>query len=163
MATQGPNAPQAAANDASLGGTKDWGTLLNVQSQDSSYSGCSLTPNQVSKLHKTSVYQFSVPNDAGPVEVTFRVRRKKFAGLGVTKDHHVRLVLAGVVQSADHSLSSPWPNGDADVSYVFSGLTSADVNDPGFGFALACKNYGMGDAPGSVNPVIDLIEATASW
>lgn len=167
LGTQGPSTPTNVVNDNSAG-TLGWqGLPTAVQSDDATYASLAtgLPPASATQFCKATEFDFSqVPDCLTDITVTFTVKRKYSGGVAA-KDNAARVVLAGVVQSTDYSSTTSWTTTDTAVNYVVTGLSSADVKDTGFGFALSAKNPlpGGGRVPVTTAPYIGYIEATASW
>jgi len=168
MPTQGPFPPAAAANDATVG-TRTWLNLpAAVQAQDNKTASPSggISPQTVMQYIRCEQFPFSVPEDAGPVSVAFRVRRRKISATGVVEDYSVRPVIGGVIQPTELAVAGAWPMAETDATYTVSGLTPAQVNDAGFGLAFSCKNTAagpVGENPNTVVPGVQVIDAAASW
>lgn len=166
-------APASAANDGAFG-TIPWidhptSTLLAAVSSDNGVEGTVAVgvPGGSSTKGLKTGFDFAgdVPEDAGPVSVTFTVR-KRGPGMAPTIDGAIRLVLAGVVQSGDHSKSGNWPTAETAFDYTFTELSAADVRAAGFGFLLVATATGPADIEGTPRlgrPCVDLISATATW
>ncbi len=162
-----PNFPTVAVNDSSVG-NRAWlnpGGSLTDGNGYAAPSGGVTIGNQMNFL-RVSGFGFAVPEDAGPVTVTFSVK-KRHQGLRECRDAGAFAVVDGAIQAAnDQSAVGNWPTSFTAVNYVFSGLTATQVNDSAFGFALSAVPYELPpdhDVKIGTVPNIDLVTATAEY
>lgn len=135
----GPKSPGTGADDAGIG-TIAWTNPGNVLSSNNAYAVAKLGSKQTSHFLKATKYGFAIPEGSTIDRVILEVERR--ANSGLVKDKAVRGVKAGVVQATEHSAGAAWPVtlfGDVSATFDLSvaGLTVADVNDVGFGAAVA--------------------------
>lgn len=166
--------PVTAANDIAFG-TVPWsdvsgGLLPSIQGPGGGYaSNWGGLPNDAVMSGLKVGFDFSdLPADAGPVSLTFTVRRKKVSGTVTLSDAAARLVGgSGVVGTEDKSVPGNWSASYEDKTYQFGPLEPADVR-AGVGFLLSVK---AGPRPPNLDPDmkaksfpgVDFVSALASW
>ncbi len=166
MSSQGPNLPTVAVNDNSIG-NRAWLNPGGDLSDGGGYaapSGGVTIGNQMNFL-RASGFGFSVPEDAGPVTVTFTVTKKR-QGLRQCLDAGAFAVVDGAIGTDDQSQTAYWPTSFGTVDYAFSGLTAAQVNDTSFGFALSAIPLNTPpdhDVKLGTVPCVDLVTAVAEY
>lgn len=141
----GPKSPGTGADDAGIG-TVAWTNPGNVLSSNKTYAVAKLGLKQTSHFLKATKYGFEIPEGSTIDRCILEVKRR--SNNGFVKDKAVRVVKAGVVQATEHSAGASWPIAFDDVSMTFelsvAGLTVADVNNTGFGAALAAYSETIG-------------------
>jgi hypothetical protein len=140
---RGPNSPLTSANDAGYAGTA-W----QLPSYEPGY--VNLVAGTNSQYLKLTNLGFNLPSTATVVGVRVEVDRYSDSVSGpFVKDSRVRLVKAGTVQATDRAdLVTGWPT--ATTTAVYGGSTDAwgggwlysDINNAGFGVAIAIANSG---------------------
>lgn len=158
--------PTTAANDPAFGTFAWLGLPARVQADDGQ-AACPATGmayHHATQGLAATGFGFTVPEDAGEVSVTFRVKRKR-TGIATIRDSAVRLTLVGVVRAADVSGTTDWPAVYEWAEYTFPGLSPADVNDAGFGFLLAAANVTPpgGEIVPKAVPFVEVVQAVANW
>lgn len=140
MATAGPSAGGTFADDSGVG-TVAWGTPGNALASDNVYATATLGSGVISHYLKVTNFGFAVPAGATINGITARIERKS-AG-GAHTDSRVRLVRAGVIETADKATGTAWPTSDGVATYgsaadLWSAAWAvADVNSSGFGLVVA--------------------------
>lgn len=77
---------------------------------------------------------------------------RKESGSNVAKDYRVRIIKGGSIGSTDKANASEWPTSDTYQSYgAFNDVwgetwSASDINDSGFGVAIAALGLGTGTA-----------------
>lgn len=163
-ATQGPSATGTGANSAIAGptGSEIWATPTNIQALDGAYAASTMiaTDDGVGGIIQDGTqyinatnFGFTVPAGAtitGVAAAIYKMDGTNTATYpGFIKDDAVYLIKAGTIQTGwtNKADASAWPigyvaatsyGGSADV-WGSGGLTVADVNNSGFGVALAAK------------------------
>ncbi|MGH7789712.1 MAG: hypothetical protein ACRERC_22770, partial [Candidatus Binatia bacterium] len=140
--SDGPKSPGAVVSDGSFG-TSPWTNPGNAVASDNLYavSAPGGTPTQ---YLKATNFGFAIPAPAEIVGIEVSVEHR--SSLGTVVDSRARIVKGGVVGSAERALAGFWPIADATVTYGSSSdlwgttWTPADINNPGFGFALSATD-----------------------
>jgi hypothetical protein len=137
--TQGPRSPGAVVDDASFGGA-GWFPAANASASDNVWAQVSPGGFPTHYLKATS-FGFTIPTPAQILGIEVLVERH--AAVGTIIDNRARIVKGGVIGTAERALGGTWPLMDATVTYGNPSdlwgttWTPADVNNAGFGFALA--------------------------
>jgi hypothetical protein len=139
LLSEGPRHPGAVASDGSFG-TSPWTNPGNAASSNDTYAVTA--PGGVPTQYLlASNFGFAIPSPATIAGIEVTVERQSSAGTIV--DNRARIVKGGVVGATDLATVDVWPITDTIVTYGSDSelwgetWTPADVNDPGFGFALA--------------------------
>lgn len=168
MASQGPNAAGAGADDASIG-TTAWVNPGNITASDDSRATASLATTTVFTHYLVaSVFGFSIPVGSTIDGIVVEIERSSFAAVASAKDNAIRIVKGGSIGSTDKSSASTWPNNNADAIATYgtsSDLwgktwTASDINDSTFGMAISAKGNNT-KVPGK--PQVDFIRITVYY
>lgn len=168
MASEGPNSPATAVDDAGVG-TIAWTNPGNVLASDDVRATVALALNEISHYVKVTDFGFAIPAGATIDGVIAEIERQANAATGI-RDEEVKLVKGGTI-SGDNKAdqATAWPqNTDAYRSYGGAadlwGLTwsDTDINATTFGVALACKNYDVPSRTGRVDHVRMTVHYTAA-
>lgn len=147
MASEGPNSPDTAVDDATIG-TVAWNNPGNVLASDDSRAAVTLSLNAISHYLKVTDFDFAIPAGSAINGIVVEVERQSNATTG-TRDEQVRLVQGGTVGGNNKADTvTVWPlNTDTIATYGGAadlwGLTwtPADINATDFGAVVAAKNY----------------------
>ena len=164
MATAGPTAPGTLASDSSIGAVA-WSNPGNAAASDNSYAtaviGAAVTPSEYLKVTN---FGFAIPTGATIDGITVAVEHSSSQANRVN-DHAVRIVKGGTIGSTDKGSATNWPTSDASVNYGGAAdlwgesWSYSDINDSGFGAALAAASTGSGTRTAR----IDLITITVAY
>jgi cysteine-rich repeat protein len=155
--TAGPNAPGTVVSDASIG-TAAWTLPMVAAASDDLRALAPLSPSQ---YLKATNFGFALPPSAVIEGIVVDAERSSL--LGTVTDARARIVKNGVIGAAERALAGAWPQTDAVASYgTDSDLwgdnwTAADINNAGFGFALAAGNPSLDTA------MVDAISVTVFY
>ncbi len=142
-ATAGPAAPGTAASVAGPGAVA-WTNPNDAKTGNDTHAYAGLNNNGSAYLKLTN-FGLAVPAGSTVNGVSFAVERSA-PGSGDIRDTSVRIVKAGTVSGAERASAVQWPVSDAVAAYGSSSdlwgttLSVADVNDSGFGIAIAAEN-----------------------
>ncbi len=137
--TQGPLSPGAVVDDASFGGA-GWFPAANAIASDNMYAQTAPGGSPTHYLKATN-FGFVIPSPA--IVLGIEVLVERHSAVGTIFDSRARIVKGGVVGTAERALGPVWPLTDATVTYGTPAdlwgttWTPADINNPGFGFALS--------------------------
>ncbi len=162
----------SGANNAAVG-TVAWTNPNNVALNDPSHpayaTAIAPTGLTVSEYLVAKTFGFAIPVGATILGIAASVRRASF--VGTVTDNSVKLVKAGAVVGNDEANTSPWPmasfvngmyGGPADLWGV--GWTPADINNAGFGIAIAANMPVVAAGPTSCDtPEIDYVAITVYY
>jgi len=161
MATAGPNSGSTFADDAGVG-TVAWTNPGNAAASDDSRAEATLTGTHSHYLKATG-FGFSIPAGATINGITVEIERH-YTTIGVF-DNRIRLVRAGTIESTNKTIGA-WPNGTdayqtagSSSDLWGSSWSSTDINDSGFGVAIAATGFG----PGAGTAKIDHIRITVNY
>jgi hypothetical protein len=135
-------------DDASIG-TAAWGSPERIAYCSDSQSALnSLGSLSVSHYLKAVNFGFPVPTGSTIVGVACDVLGNASGNPGEINDNSVRLVKGGTISGSNNAIGAGWNPTGTTVSRSWGGptdmwgltLTSSDVNDSTFGFALAVGN-----------------------
>jgi hypothetical protein len=140
-------APSGTTADATGVGTVTWHSPAAAATADGIEANALLDSSSPATHYLMATgLGFSIPSGATIHGIEATVRRNAARASAVI-DNRVRLVKAGTVQTPDHSSPNPWPAGGpgAPVATTYgasndlwgAAWTPADINDPGFGIAIA--------------------------
>ena len=143
MASQGPNSPGTATNVSFSGGISSWNSVNLVFVADGSiaYSSAFFSSTQSEDLQVTN-FGFSIPGGSTINGIVVEVLRRSANSVG--NDVSIRIVKGGAIQSTNLSTGAAWNAGT--LVYDTFGSSSelwgttwsaSDINDSGFGFAIA--------------------------
>ena len=142
-ASEGPNSPDAGANDASFG-TVAWTNPGNVLSSNDSDATATSASAFTTQYLKATDFDFAIPAGATIDGIISEAERADGNASRNCADSRVRIVKAdGTIGTTDKAAAGNWPTGDAYASYGSStdlwGETwgSTDINDIDFGFVIA--------------------------
>lgn len=142
LLSQGPLSPGTVVNDSSIG-TSLWVNPGNAIASDNMLA--STAPGGVpSQFLKATAFGFSIPSVAQITGIEATVERR--SALGTVVDAAVRIVKGGIVGASDRAALGFWPTTDATVTYGSDSdlwgetWTAADINAPGFGFAISATD-----------------------
>jgi hypothetical protein len=138
----------SGANDAGNGGTVTWANPGNITALDATYATATFPSSSTatSEYLKAESFGFAIPTGATIKGIQVSVLRAAFGNEKAIVDTAARLVKAGTVQTTDRSLGVQWPTSAAYAIYggtsdLWGGVwTPTDINDPGFGFAIAASS-----------------------
>lgn len=142
--SDGPRSPSTVANDAALG-TLAWLSPGNAAASDNARATATALALMNTQALTGTGYGFALPATAEISGIAVHVERS--AVLASVSDNAVRLVIGGVIASADRSSPAAWPASGAESVVTYGGpsdlwgedWTAADINDPGFGAALSAR------------------------
>jgi len=113
-------------------------------------------------------YNFAIPTSATITGIEVDVERHADAG-SIIQDNGLRLLKAGSTTGIDHMSSANWPAADTYASYGGpsdlwgASWTPADINDPGFGLAMAAISYTCSGFGVPASSYIDHIRITVYY
>lgn len=133
--------PATIADDSTLSG-RSWVNPTNVKVSDNVYAevGAFLSAGEGSHYLKATGFGFAIPAESLVLGIAVAIEKR---GVGGFKDRAVRIVKAGTIKETDRSKATPWPTADERVEHGGEAdlwgetWTAADINDAGFGCALA--------------------------
>lgn len=166
FSTIGPNSPTAGGDDASTGTTTTtWRNFSNMFSSDNSYTDTTNNVNigLTTYYLRATGFNFSIPTGATINGISVGIEKKAWnAGF---YDNAVRIIKNGEIGTTDKSNINAWPTLDGTGTYGSSsdlrwtGWTSADINNPNFGFAISAINSGATNS----KPSVDWINITVTY
>jgi len=171
VVTTGPASPSTGADLAGIG-TEVWQSTGNIFASDATGSSTgqrayvsAMTSGEVSRYLVAGGFGFAIPPGGLVTGIEAHVERRALSGIGIV-DESVRLVRAGTVGSSNRSIGGVWSTTDAIQDY--GGATDlwgatwapADVNDPGFGVALAVR---YSSTAGNDWPLVDHVQMTVHY
>jgi hypothetical protein len=142
LLTEGPRNPAAVVSDASFG-TSPWTNAGNASASDDA-SAVSAPGGVPTQYLKANSFGFAIPSPAQIKGIEVAVERRSTAGS--IFDARARIVKNNVVGTEDRAMVGLWPMTDEVVVYGSDSdlwgetWTPADINDPGFGFALSATD-----------------------
>ena len=171
--TIGPLTAGSVSNNATVG-TIGWGSLLNTQLSDNSYSSAGTTLGVLSSAFSNYIvfknFGFTVPSGASicGIEVT---REASASGLLVgssIRDNDIRIVKNNVIGGINHAAPGNWPGTDA--TTTVGGIaddwglawTAGDINSSDFGVAISVR-LGSGLASLFLSANIDRVSITVYY
>ncbi len=169
MATQGPNSPGTAANDAAVG-TVAWVNPNNAKISDGVFTTFTSATNVTSHYLKLTNYGFTIPSGATINGIEVDIQRK---GSTANTTTHTRDLVVSIVKS-DGSIGSTneallttnWPAIEATQIYGGSSdlwgetWADSDINNSNFGMVVQAKNQtSAGNPTGS----IDFVSITVTY
>lgn len=137
--TQGPNPPGTMASNNSFG-TAPWTNTGSAVADDSIYAVTAPGGSPTQYLRATN-FGFDIPAPAEIRGIEVLVDRRSVGG--TITDARARIVKGGVTGSTDRALAGTWALVETVASYGSptdlwgETWTAAEINDSGFGFALA--------------------------
>lgn len=146
MASEGPNSPTSAANDAGAGDTA-WFNPTNALSSDDSRATVTLVAN-TSQILTLSGFGFSIPADHTVLGIVVEIEKASDGSTDFV-DHTVRLTKMSVAEGDNKADTvTLWSGTEGYVSYGGASdlwgttWTDTDVNDAGFGvvFRVECPD-----------------------
>lgn len=150
MADTGFASPGAFASVQVAAGDVAWGSMSNASLSDNAYAAAGpISGNGFSERFECALFGLNVPAGAtiDGVEVTIE-RKTIIGGPTVFADDIVSLIVGGLVQGADRSVSTPWTPTETTITYGGPSdlwglaLTADDVNASNFGLALRVNRTG---------------------
>lgn len=151
--SQGPSSAATAADDSVSGGTASWSVPNNSLTSDGNYAVLSLDQtNPIGHYLKLTNFGFSIPTGATITGVKVEILGKRVTVATPTLNIVDKLVKAGTptgtfavtnTTGAFTGVASTKQVGAAGELWGAT-LTAADVNDPGFGFAMYEQINGPG-------------------
>jgi hypothetical protein len=166
----GPNSGTTGANEAVTGSTTAWGSLTAGGASDNTYviSGSLPTNGNYTDRFVISGLGFSLPNTAVITGIQVELEKSVTGGSNIA-DREVMLVKAGVTQTTANKAitGTAWPTTDVVTSYGNSldlwgnTWTYTDINDPGFGVAVAAQRFSASGPPQQAR--IDQIRVTVCY
>lgn len=156
--------PTTCANVAGIGSLA-WGSPGNALANDTSYAAVSLNDLQVSNYLQCTGYGFTIPAGSTINGITVNVERMS-TNSGI-QDAAMRLVRAGTIQSTDRSTGTSYPIAPAYEAHGGAGdlwggsWTVADINNAGFGAALAAEKPGTSGGARTVS--VDHLQITITY
>lgn len=145
MASSGPRSPGTLGNENIPTGL-DWGDPSNAGASDDSYATRGLgMSGGFSNYLKATNYGFAIPAGSTINGIEVFVERKG-SQADTVKDYRVRAVKGGATGSTDKASATYWPTSDGSATYGGAAdlwgetWTADDINDAGFGAALAAVN-----------------------
>lgn len=151
--TQGPFGGTVAAQDAAVG-TIDWTDFANLALNSDLEASTALDNGDITKYAKVTGYGFAIPTTATILGITVTIGRRS-ATDGVADDL-VKLCKAGTIGGSSKNVVGNWPALLTRQTYGGAGdlwgntLAPADVNNAGFGVALAAIGTGGAAEPGFI-------------
>lgn len=168
MASEGPRSAGSGADNSGVG-TQTWSNPTNITSSNDSRATVTVSPApQISHYLVSSAHGFTIPGGSTINGIVVEIERSTGAQFGsFGRDNRVRIVKGGAIGATDKASASEWPEStDATASYGSSSdlwgetWTAADINDSGFGAALAVTNTGAVD---SVSMRVDHMRITVYY
>lgn len=150
MPSEGPNSPAAATGNSGGPGANNWSDPTNCFASDDSRATVVLAPSDSSRFLKATSFGFAVPGGATIDGIAVEIERSCSLVSDTISDAAVQIVKGGVAGGDDKSAAGNWPSLEAYRSYGgvadLWGLTwtAADVNDAGFGAAIAAQGGASG-------------------
>lgn len=141
----------AGADNSSVG-TRAWNNPGNIVSDDGTFAQTDiLLDTDPSHYLVASDFGFSIPADEVINGIVVSVKKSRFDAATIVTDHRARIVKGGVIGSQDKSNATNWPTSLTVFDYGSTSdlwgdtWTYNDINDAGFGFAIAAKIAAFGD------------------
>jgi hypothetical protein len=147
MASEGPLSGGTFSTSAIVGSKGSWDQPSRLGSSDDSRTENSFFDGYSDYVTATN-FGFAIPADAtiDGIVVEWEKRDQGQSSL----DHAVRIIKGGTIGSTDKANATDWPDADAYVSYGANNdlwgetWSDSDINDSGFGAALAGGRSGGG-------------------
>lgn len=165
MPSEGPKLAGAGASDSSFG-TVPWSATSNITAEDGNRADV-VAGAGTSQYLIASSFGFAIPSGATIDGIVVEVKKQNAsAGLSSVVDARIRIVKDGVVGSTDKSSGSEWPGiytwvSHGGVSELWGeSWTETDINDSGFGVAVAATLTGGKVA---ANSQVDAIRITVHY
>ncbi len=159
-------APGTISTVALSGSVTSWSNLSNGASSDNQYVTIptdALSSNgEYTDLLQFSNFGFNVDSNATIDGILVEIER---GDINNAKDHRILIVKAGVAGTTDRSVTSAWstesyfPYGSSTDLWGTT-WTPADINNSGFGLAVAVKKQGNGANP---TPQLDHVRITVYY
>lgn len=161
MATRGPNFPNTAANDTTVG-TVVWVNATNVTTDDGSNATCTGTADttKVGNYVKATGFGFSIPE--GSKILGILVEWKVSNSIGTCTDSSAKLVKGNTILGNENKIVTAW-GASAYLSHGSAsdlwGLTwvASDINASTFGAVLAPNMVG------ACNAACDAVRITVTY
>lgn len=144
MASQGPNSPGTAANDASIGAGA-WVNSSSALSSNNAYAQFGESRAQSNYLKVTN-FGFSIPSGATIDGIVVEIERKRDAKTS-SKDNTLKIVQAGTPIGTNKASATAYPTTDTIATYGSStdlwgaSWTDSNINSSTFGVALSIENF----------------------
>jgi hypothetical protein len=157
--SQGPNNGSSFASVALTGSSRTWsnpGNAVTSNGQRATTTNSGGAGSYSDYLQATG-FGFSVPVNATILGIVVAVQRDD--AQNNTRDHAIRIVKAGTIGATDKALAANWPTTEAYQSYGSSvdlwgeTWTPADINNAGFGFAIAASKIAAGAQADRINHI----------
>ena len=162
---QGPDAPTAAADDASIG-SNAWTNPTNIEVQDGSWAVSTNGVSQQSHWLEGTGFGFTIPTGATINGISVLIRKSTGTASRYV-DGHVQLIKGGVISGTDKADGvTSWPTSDTNFTYGGVGdlwgltLTPADVNASNFGVAITALRNALGT---TVQARVDFVSITVAY
>lgn len=147
--------PGSMSNDGSIG-TVSWSNENNAKVSDDNYATVTLNSNTSNWL-KANNFGFSIPAEATITGIHASIEAKSDGPAGWVMDY-IRIVKSGAIKSTNHQVTLP--AGSDTTQYVGGSQykwgeswTASDINDPGFGIAIATFKSTAGNRLVSIDQV----------
>ncbi len=166
--TAGPQTSGTAANNNATGATA-WSNPGNITTAGTPYATSAMSSSGTSNYLVASNYGFSIPANATIGGIQVSINRNGTVGLSGVRDRFLYLVKAGTIQTSGNNKAatgSNWPTSFTVANYAGTtdlwGLTwtASDINNSGFGVALAVLNN---DFLGGRTATVDYIRVTVTY
>lgn len=144
MATQGPNSPGTAADDATVG-TLAWSNPDNIKVSDNVYASASTSTVPFTTHYlKATNFGFSIPAGATINGILVEIERKMSGPSVSVIDSEIKIVKSdGSIGSTNKSTGATWQTVESYSSFGGSSdlwgetWTSSDINSSNFGAVLS--------------------------
>lgn len=143
MASQGPNSPSAASNDASSGAVA-WSNPTNCYSSNNVLATSALTrANPTTNLLVATGFGFTIPSGATIDGIVVGVERSKTGPIAAVRDYLVYIVKGGVVGATNRATTTLWPASENSEDHGGASdlwgetWTDSDINASNFGVAVS--------------------------
>lgn len=144
MASAGPNAVGAGADDSSVGSFA-WTNPNNIVTDDRDFARANLVTVQHTHYLVGSAFGFTIPSGATIDGIVCEINRHANQ-LTRAFDERVRIVKGGTIGSTDRSNAGSWPNTNTYQSYGSSSdqwgesWSYSDINASNFGLAFMAQS-----------------------
>lgn len=149
MASQGPNLPSAAVNDAGVG-SDSWSSLSSIYGLGSAFASGFIT--LTTQYAKTTGYGFSIPSGATitGIEVKFVGRVSTSSGTSGGIIQTAKIVKGGTITGTAQDTDNNILSAVSDVTVILGGSsnlwgttwTDSDINASNFGVAISINATG---------------------
>ena len=149
----GPNSPESAADDSSLGSITWSNTAGSLISDGATASAGALFIGDVTHYLVASDFNFALPSTAVIYGITVEIEKRASGLFQNVTDNSVRIVKGGSIIGNDYAQGGTWPGSDTYSTYGGNTdlwgttWTYSDINASDFGVAISAELNGFAVLP----------------